>query len=378
MKKVNFFFINLSISFISILFALSIIELFLNKSSNGETVLNSFDNFIKLELLSPNLKKEVKPSNIYIQQADALDTKQRYYIQTDETGAIVNPEDENTFYNKERLNVLFLGGSTTENMYVKESMRFPAILTKKLNQVDYCGNNSCVVLNAGTSGRIIPTSLNVLLNRYLVPRPEKVIMMHNVNDLLYKIKGNQYWQSERHIQSINRYPLLKLSTYTKTLASIFPKTYGLIVVAYLKHNELKDGVVNPENKQTKVSKKLPIEVEENLTNRFIEVLDVFVNICKIKNIEPILMTQPSRFRDKSIEKLYLKFIPKGISYQEIVRMHKKYNQIIRDYSKKGVKIIDLDKAILPNKEIMFDAFHLTESGNKLAAGIIFDQLILMK
>ena len=378
MKRVNLLFLNISISFISLFFALSVIEIFLKVLSKKETVLNSFDNYIRLELISPNIKKEVKPSNVFIQQSDALNTEQRYYVQTDETGAIVNPEDQNTFYNKNRLNILFLGGSTIENLYIKESMRFPAILTKKLNQIDFCTNNSCTVLNAGASGRNISTSINVLLNRYLVPRPKKVILMHNITDLIYLLKGNKYWQSDRHIQSIYRYPLLKVNTYSRTLFSLFPNTYGLYIRTYLKYFEGKDDIVAFENKQTKLAKKLPIEVEENITDRFIEVLDTFINICKINNIEPILMTEPSRLDDRSLEKLYIKFLPPDVTFQEVGRLHKKYNQIIRSYSNKDVKIIDLDKAIPPNNKNIMDVIHLSETGNKLAAEKIFNQLILKK
>ncbi len=372
MKRLNLLFTNISISLISILFGLVIAEFFLNKLSKKKAVFHSFEQYIKLELHPPNINKEVSPSNIFQLQADALDMKQRFYIQTDESGAIVNPKDKNTFYDNEALDIVFLGGSTTENMFISENIRFPALVTKKLNQIDYCGINSCRVLNAGASGRIIPTSINVFLNRYLVLRPKKAVLMHNINDLNYLLLGNKYWQSERHIEYIYRYPLLKVNSYTRTLVSVFPNLYGLFVRAYLTYYERKDGFF--ENEQRNLIKKLPIKVEENLTDRFIEVLDVFINICKINNIEPILMTQPSRFSEKNIEKLYVNYLP-GVTFQEIGRLHTKFNQIIRDYSYKGVRIIDLDSAVPANNQYYLDVLHFSENGNKLAAEIIFDQLI---
>ena len=372
MKRLNVLFINISISLISILFGVFIAEFFLNKLSKKETVWNSFEQYIKLEQHAPSIKKEVSPSNIYQRQADALDMKRKYYIQTDESGSIVNPQDKNTFYDDELLDIVFLGGSTTENMFISENMRFPALVTKKLNQIDYCGINSCRVLNSGASGRIIPASINVFLNRYLVLRPKKAVLMHNINDLNYLLLGNKYWQSERHIEYIYRYPLFKLNSYTRTLASVFPNLYGLFARTYLTYYEMRDGYF--ENEQKNLIKKIPIKVEENLTDRFIEVLDVFINICKINNIEPILMTQPSRFSDKTIEKLYVNFLP-GVTFQEIERLHKKFNQIIRDYSYKGVRIIDLENSVPANNQYYLDAVHFSENGNKLAAEIIFDQLI---
>ena len=378
MKRLNLFLINLSISLLSIIFALAVTEFFLNKLTRKETVFHSFDNYIRLALHPSNIKKEVTPSNVYIQQADAVNIKQKYIMQTDETGAIVNSEDKNTFYNKERLNILFLGGSSTENLFIKEDIRFPAIVAKKLNQVNYCGNNPCIVINAGGSGRITPESINVLLNRYLVPRPNKVILMHNINDLIYLLRGNKYWQSERHIASIYRYPLLEVNSYIRTLFSFFPNTYGLLVSSYLKHFEGKSDIVKFENNQEILTKKLPIEVEKNLNNNFIEALDIFINICKIKKIEPILMTQPSRFNDKSLEELYRKFLPPNVTYKEIGRLHKKHNQIIREYGSQGIKIIDLENAILPKDKNFTDVIHFSANGNKLAAEFIFDQLVFKK
>ena len=41
------------------------------------------------------------------------------------------------------------------------------------------------------------------------------------------------------------------------------------------------------------------------------------------------MTQPSRFSDKSIEKLYISRFP-GVTYQEMGGLHKKFNQIIQN------------------------------------------------
>ena len=99
MKKINLLFINLSLSIISILFALFISEFFLNKLSKKETVFHSFDKYIRLVSQPSNIKREFKPSNVYIQHADGLNINQKYLMQTDETGAIVNPEDKNTFYN---------------------------------------------------------------------------------------------------------------------------------------------------------------------------------------------------------------------------------------------------------------------------------------
>lgn len=293
-------------------------------------------------------------------------------MQTDKTVAIVNPEDKNTFYNEERLDILFLGGSTTENMYVKENMRFPAIVSKMINKSNFCEVENCIVLNAGSAGRIIPPSINVLLNRYLIPKPKKVILMHNINDLRYQVEGKKYWESDRHILTISRYQILNFSTYTRIVSLLFPRTYSLIFLSYDKFIGL--GVnFNGENNDIKLLDKLPIEKEYLITKNFKEALNVFVSLCKSLDIEPILMTQPSRLDDFSLEKKHL-YYSTSISYKELGRIHQNFKEIIRGFKTKGLTVIDLDSKIKTNKEIMFDTFHFTEKGNKIAAEIIFNEL----
>ena len=371
MIKKNFL-INLLISLLSFLIGLTIFEIFLSLFNGNQTKFNTKENHIKLELFSPNLKKEVKPTTKYLNQTDSFNNKQKYFLQTDKTGAIVNPEDKNTFYNEERLDILFLGGSTTENMYVKENMRFPAIVSKMINKANFCEVENCIVLNAGSSGRIIPPSINVLLNRYLIPKPKKVILMHNINDLRYQVEGKKYWESDRHILTISRYPILKFSTYTRILCLLFPRTYSLIFLSYDKFIGL--GVnFNGENNDIKLLDKLPIEKEYLITKNFKEALNVFVSLCKSLDIEPILMTQPSRLDDFSLEKKHL-YYSTSISYKELGRIHQNFNEIIRGFKTEGLTVIDLDSKIKTNKEIMFDTFHFTEKGNKIAAEIIFNEL----
>ncbi len=371
MAKIKQLLINTLICTLSVFFGFVIIELLLSIQTRSETYVNSEDNFIKLELQPANIKKQVKAYYLFSKQADSFNERENYFLQTDKTGAIVNPKDRNTFYNEKNLKILFLGGSTTENLYIKDNKRFPALVSKFYNDSNFCINENCTILNAGVSGRIIPASINVLLNKYLVPRPEKVILMHNFNDLNYLLEGNNYWQSERHLISISKYPLFKLKTYFRTLPLFFPKTFNLILNSYYEYQNWSEK--NKPKKQAKLIDKLPSDIEKSITNEFKKSLEIFISICKIQGIEPILMTQPSRFNDFTLEQKYISYLP-GVSYREIGRLHTNFNQIIRSYKNKEIQIIDLENLISSSKDNMFDLLHLSEKGNQLAAEIIFKEL----
>jgi len=105
MGKVKEASINLLICIFSVFFGFVIIEIFLSLQTKRETYMNSEESFIKLEMHSPNIKKQVKPHFIYLDQTDAFNEKEKYFLQTDKTGAIVNPDDRNTFYNEKNLKI---------------------------------------------------------------------------------------------------------------------------------------------------------------------------------------------------------------------------------------------------------------------------------
>ena len=87
MIKKNFL-INLLISLLSFLIGLTIFEIFLSLFNGNQTKFNTKENHIKLELFSPNLKKEVKPTTKYLNQTDSFNNKQKFFLQTVNTGAI--------------------------------------------------------------------------------------------------------------------------------------------------------------------------------------------------------------------------------------------------------------------------------------------------
>ena len=357
---------------LSIFLAFILFEISISLISKNRTVHNSNDHFISLELFPPNFRKQVIPSNEYLRQTDSFDNSRNYYIQTDKTGALVNPEDDNTFYNSKNLDILFLGGSTTENMFIREDLRFPALTASILNENKYCAPVNCTVLNAGGSGRIIPPSINILLNRYLVPRPKIVILMNNANDLIYLLKGEEYWSNKRHITKVSRYPLFNLTTYSRLISFLFPRTYALIT------NYIDKFLYNETKKTSEmIEKKVTSDLEVQIAEDYKESLNIFINICKTLNIKPILMTQPSRFKDANLAERYRPHLP-GVTYEDFGRLHQKFNNIVRNYKNEGIMVIDLDKEIKPSKINMYDPVHLTNKGNQLAAEIITNDLLKNK
>ena len=73
--------------------------------------------------------------------------------------------------------IVFLGGSTTEQLYVSENQRWQSILERNFN-------GSVKIYNGGVSGNnIIHSTLN-LVAKVLPLQPKYVVLMHNINDLV--------------------------------------------------------------------------------------------------------------------------------------------------------------------------------------------------
>jgi hypothetical protein len=116
-----------------------------------------------------------------------------------------------------------------------------------------------------------------------------------------------------------------------------------------------------------------------LANEFRLNLTTFIQICKIRGIIPVLMTQQNRIKSHPdrviLRQLNLFGQPKDMTYAEYKEIYDLFNQTIRETgAQNGVRVIDLAQKIPPEKDFLFDAIHLTDRGSKLAAKIIREEL----
>ena len=90
------------------------------------------------------------------------------------------------------LTIAFLGGSTTECIYVDEDNRFPYLAGRLLERQTHLKVNS---YNAGRSGNNTLHCLNILLNKVVNLKPDIVVLMENINDLAILMYEKTYWNT---------------------------------------------------------------------------------------------------------------------------------------------------------------------------------------
>lgn len=120
------------------------------------------------------------------------------------------------------LTVAFLGGSTTECLFVTPELRFPYLVGRLLETRLGRAVNS---LNAGKSGNNTMHSLLALTAKVLPERPHFVVLMHNANDLAVLAGYGSYWNDDSEFALV-RTRERSVETAVRDLRDLaMPRTY---------------------------------------------------------------------------------------------------------------------------------------------------------
>ena len=112
----------------------------------------------------------------------------KYVIRIDKDGFIIPSKK----YDHPDLSLVFLGASTTECRFMEEDQRFPYLVGSLLEKKLGFKINS---YNAARSGNHSLHSIDILLNKVMPIKPQIVLMMHNINDLVILLYEKSYWNN---------------------------------------------------------------------------------------------------------------------------------------------------------------------------------------
>jgi hypothetical protein len=269
----------------------------------------------------------------------------------------------------------FLGGSTTECRVVPEENRFPCLAGRFLEEDLKVKVNS---YNAARSGNNSLHSLNILLHKLMPMRPDIVVMMHNINDLVALLYEKTYWNNNasRRVLVVVK-PTLEgqVRGFFQVLRErTIPHLYRAIV-------EFSQRVQGKDEEQDEFRHVRGGKVTINRTyllQEFRSNLQMFIDMCRSRQITPVLMTQPNRLSgnlDPQAWKEVKVMEGMGIKFAEFEELHSLFNQAIREVGAANkVLVIDLARDIPSEPKYVYDPVHLTEKASKLAARIISQQL----
>jgi lysophospholipase L1-like esterase len=323
--------------------------------------------YIRLREYRPYFSQDLLPPEAELQIADNLE-RQPYRLRIDGDGFIM----PSRVHEKPDLSLVFLGGSSTACGYMGETERFPYQVGRLIEKETGKKINS---FNSGVGGNNSMHSLNILFNKVIPLKPEVVFLCHNINDLTTLLLEGSYWSTNPSRSN--------LVTVKPSISGSLKELRDLLI-PYLSREV---NQISRELKQTfrRSNKKAPgedefarvrdkkIQVDEaGLRQSFRNNLQLFIELCRLHQIQPVLLTQANRLKETpdAIIKVSLQDLEKrqGLPYREYKRLFDAFNEEIRDVGRKnGILVIDLAAQIPPEKEYLYDIVHFTAQGSGRAA-----------
>jgi len=325
---------------------------------------------VRLRERAPNTDIWVTTGNKDVHRKDGR-TEKRYRLDIDERGFI----KPSRVHEDPELEIVFLGGSSTESVWVDEDKRFPS-LTGRLLEASL--GRRVNTYNSGVSGNNTMHA-NILLLAKIVPlRPDVVVLMNNLNDLGTLFLLETYWREHFNRGIIfPRQALLadqeggRLMKAVTAVRDLFFPNLWLTVREVLdpvwprKGGEAIDEVAEFRGRKVTYD-------GDRIRQQFRDSLETFVAIARAWQIVPVLMTQPNRFdhpedpENASFGKRREKDF--GIPFAEYIRLYKSMNETIREVAReKDLLLIDLELEIPSGAKYQYDAIHFTEAGSEITS-----------
>jgi len=343
-------------------------EMILARRQHGLIYIPGIQRSIKLREFNPLYRDVLVPDQAAMAMSDGLEQKP-FVLRVDRQGFIMPAK----IHERPDLTIVFLGGSTTECTYMAEEARFPYLAGRLLEGRTGLRVNS---YNAGRSGNNTLHCLNILLNKVVNLKPEVVVLMENINDLAILMYEKTYWNTNP-----SRSPLIEKPPNFQTVGKDLEQTFHLVRDLTFPHLSREIKKIwrfgrQPRGDEFKETRGGKIALDQDLLVREFSLnLKTFINLCRARDITPVLMTQASRLTeapDPLINKLMQDLARgQGITYQEFKGAFDRLNQTIRELGATDqVLVIDLAQEIPPVKENFSDVAHFNDRGARRAAARI--------
>ena len=310
-----------------------------------------------------------------MREADGL-VQKPYRVRTDANGFIL---PYHQYATRPDLKVIFLGASTTACIYVDEDSRYPYLAGELLAQQT---GKKITSINSGVGGNNSLHSLDILLNKLIPLKPDAVVLLHNINDLVALIYDKTYWSKNPTRQPIIDYKLYKDLTGIKAISTLARDTYiPNLHVAFRSLSKKIFGkkVKDPDDEFAYIRGKKIVFDPGKILEEFRMNLQTFINLCRARKITPVLMTQFNRYKadpDPKIKEAMQGFEKDSkISARQFKEIYDQFNEAVRQVGQdNGVLVIDLARLIPQESQYMYDVVHLNTAGSKLAARLISERL----
>lgn len=270
--------------------------------------------------------------------------------------------------------IAFLGGSTTECLYILPGERFPYLAGRLLEERSGLKVNA---INAGRSGNTAMHSLVVYLAKIAPLRPRYVLLLNATNDIGVLGQGGSYWEAgggfrllRERDRSLGRLiEDIRAATFPYTLERLGEgwRAFKARVSSWFSASAQGDAM-QQEDAALRRRKAFRTQYEAALRS--------FVQLARNWGSTPVLMTQVL-VRPDSDGGFAGTLSPEQLARGDFDEagfsdMHAYANSIIRHVAiSEGAMLIDLAAARQwRNREDVYDGLHFTSAGSRKVAEII--------
>ncbi|MEY3368850.1 MAG: hypothetical protein RI973_2005 [Bacteroidota bacterium] len=275
--------------------------------------------------------------------------------------------------------IFFIGGSTTLCQDMDEESRFAYVAGKLLT------DKTGLKVNTYNSSLYMNNTLHdikALINKVLPKEPDIAVMMETCNDIFMLGAYGSYWEEDAKDLSImyelepKPNPIVYLLRETKNY--LFPNLFQAAKSAFTPRQKKEEYVFSSKEYEPE-----QYAGDEFYVKRFRTNLKMFINICRVADVTPVLMTQAHRlvYPPDPIVSEYIDWITgpayhdAHLSYKQYMHLQNVFTETIRKVGEEeGVKVIDLEALVPKTKEYLFDPVHYTEKGSLMVAEYISEQL----
>lgn len=282
------------------------------------------------------------------------------------------------------LDVYFLGGSTTETLYVAETSRWPYLVGRELeNRLGVKVN----AFNAGVSGSHAMHAVVTLMGKVLKERPHIVVYMENTNDLNVLLVLGDYWIDSRTRGIVQEFQprAPQLGAGWRLAYAVRDVLAGQIIARvgsisrdwFASANRLPPADIDEFARFR--GHAIPIEPERVFARREAALASI-VALTRAWGGTPVLMTQAHRLREPIPQEIVRDLRAFTDSYSMDVGEYAAFiragNANIRRFAAEtGVPLIDLDAGVEGTEDNMYDIIHFTRAGSERAAAVVAEGLL---
>lgn len=288
--------------------------------------------------------------------------------------------------------IVFLGGSTTECLYVRPKTRFP-YLTGELLQART--GKKINAINAGKSGNHAMHSVLNTVAKVLPRRPRYAIMMQVANDVGWLSGKGTYWTSDPDVGIVRERDRSIAQWLRDVRDATFPHSYRALKKAVTVLRAKLSRSSGPQApaarapatpsaeekaRQARPPSEQEIERRKQLREYFVPALRSFVRMSDAWGVKPVLMTQIVERSGEGTGGAGDFLAPERLKagdfdLESFSSIHAYGNALVRHVAEtEGAMLIDLVRARKWTGADVYDGLHFTETGSRHVAEIVADAI----